>query len=307
MNTAQQNERELAAAAEIARPANALRVGDSFLLPLGYVDPTGQVHREVQLRSITGLEQQLVSSFPLSAPSAQAITELLTRCVKRIGKITAIDAALIQDLLVGDREYLLLKLYQITFGGTVYALWRCPSAHCAEVSEVPLQLEDFHIEAPPVEKRTYWEEVGSGHTRKIPFRLPTGGDQEALAGSGALHYEAQTELLIERCLLESFPPDEGLSKEEQERIAERMQTLAPLLEVELEATCPKCSNSIATRIDVPFLVLQEIKSSGSTLDLAIHTLAFHYHWSESEILSLTPRRRERYLDLLQNELESAAN
>jgi hypothetical protein len=35
----------------------------------------------------------------------------------------------------------------------------------------------------------------------------------------------------------------------------------------------------------------------------VHLLAFYYHWTESEILSLTRSKRQRYLALLAGHLE----
>ncbi|HEX7048849.1 MAG TPA: hypothetical protein VF188_01455 [Longimicrobiales bacterium] len=37
----------------------------------------------------------------------------------------------------------------------------------------------------------------------------------------------------------------------------------------------------------------------------VHHLAFHYHWSEAEILAMTRSKRQRYLSLLAQHLEAA--
>src|SRR5260370_22322490 len=165
----------------VASVGNRLR-GDerSFMLPLGLVDRSGQSHREVQLRPITGYEQQLLASLSPFSSVAEITTQLLARCVYGIGSIRTVDVSLIRALVVGDREYLLLRLYQTTFGETIHALLRCPSEECANVSEVPLQLESFTVEAIPVESWAYSESLESNETKKIVFRLPTGADQEAL-------------------------------------------------------------------------------------------------------------------------------
>jgi hypothetical protein len=34
----------------------------------------------------------------------------------------------------------------------------------------------------------------------------------------------------------------------------------------------------------------------------VHVLAFHYHWSEADILAMSGSRRRRYLGLLANAL-----
>ncbi len=35
----------------------------------------------------------------------------------------------------------------------------------------------------------------------------------------------------------------------------------------------------------------------------VHFLAFHYHWSEKEILSMSRDRRKMYVELLKDEIE----
>jgi hypothetical protein len=84
-----------------------------------------------------------------------------------------------------------------------------------------------------------------------------------------------------------------------------MKGLAPQMEAELEATCPECGAGFSTSIDVPYLALSEMNINDAELDWEIHYLAWHYHWPESEILSLTPARRRRYISQVQRELEGA--
>lgn len=279
----------------------------SFLLPLGYVDSSGRCHREVRLRPMTGREQQLVALLPPTASTAVITTELLARCVQKVGEIENVDAALVRDLLVGDREVLLLRLYQTTFGEKLYVRLQCQAEACAEITEVLLNLEDVTVEASPVTARAFAINVRSNEDEAIRFRLPTGGDQEALANMGNLTEEKEIEALLKRCLIEGTVELGNLSNSDIAQIEEGMMKLAPPIEVELGAVCPKCSTSFTNQIDVPFLVLNEMKSSEASLDFDIHTLAFYYHWTESEIALLTPRKRARYTKLLEDYLEKAVN
>ena len=46
------------------------------------------------------------------------------------------------------------------------------------------------------------------------------------------------------------------------------------------------------------LLQSELGVAVDRLFAEVHTLAYHYHWSEHEILSLPRARRHRYLELL---------
>src|SRR5207302_1668287 len=47
---------------------------------------------------------------------------------------------------------------------------------------------------------------------------------------------------------------------------------------------------------------QEAAADLARTDQEVHLLAYHYHWSPSEILGLSVRRRARYLRVLEDEL-----
>jgi hypothetical protein len=57
--------------------------------------------------------------------------------------------------------------------------------------------------------------------------------------------------------------------------------------------------------DTATYLLQELDARAARLLEEVHALAFHYHWSEREILAMAPTRRERYLSLLADALRGA--
>jgi hypothetical protein len=284
----------------------SLRAPGTFFLPLGFVDDQGRCHREVELRPLTGHEQRLLTCAPPSLPVALIITELLGRTLKRLGSMPAVDRGLVRGLLPGDREFLLLKLYQMTFGNNLLAVLNCPVESCGEWLELPIAIEQCVPEAPPVGSRTWLLKTAEEGGRSLRFRLPTGADQEALSSLREIAPEALRQRLLLACCAE---PDgmavAGLSPEECACIEEQMNRLAPQIEVEVEAVCPECGAGFAARIDVPYLALSEMNVNEAELDWEIHYLAWHYHWPETEILALTPGRRRRYISLVQRELEGS--
>jgi hypothetical protein len=60
---------------------------------------------------------------------------------------------------------------------------------------------------------------------------------------------------------------------------------------ELASVCPACGASHPVALD-PYLVTRR---SPRELYDEVHLLAWHYHWSEAEILALPRDRRQLYL------------
>ena len=88
-------------------------------------------------------------------------------------------------------------------------------------------------------------------------------------------------------------------------IAELMEQLDPQAELRMEVSCPECGESFPALLDAAAFLLQEIGQHAEHLYRQIHSLALHYHWSEAEILDLSPVKRRRYLELLADSLSES--
>lgn len=103
-----------------------------FALPGGFYKNEA-CFREVKLHPPTGRVEELLGGASNSRFLASAITTLLAYCIERIGPITEITPEIVRDLLVGDRDYLVLKLRQMTIGDRVEATLVCPNTHCGKI------------------------------------------------------------------------------------------------------------------------------------------------------------------------------
>ncbi|HUZ03482.1 MAG TPA: hypothetical protein VMU89_24315 [Thermomicrobiaceae bacterium] len=267
-------------------------------LPGGLVLDDGQRIELAELRPLSGREEDWLATHP-GVPSAVATTHLLGSCVVRLGD-TKTGPELARRLLVGDRDYLMLQLRRLTLGERVSAVVGCPA--CGERMDV-----DFRVDDVPVEWRP---QVATNHLvtmdapaagdavppRTVRVRLPNGADQEAVLG---LEASIAVERLLARCLVE---PDAALTAKERVAVIEALDRLAPQVEVELDLTCPECAHELVVPFDTTAFFLDEVRQSNAHLLREVHTLAFHYHWSETEILELTRARRRAYLSLLSDAL-----
>jgi hypothetical protein len=292
-----------------------------FTLPGGYVADDGALHCEVELSPLTGRLEERLFDAPIHTPSASVITILLAGCIKRLGTLATVDAEVVKGLLVGDREYLLVRLRQMAFGHKVEAVWNCANAHCQKPMDISFSLAELPIERKAVAARFFTHKfsfVDSGGAVEAPgldgcevkFRLPTGADQEALAAIFHSDPAAAVYQLLARCL-QSGSGSRSLDVAEvaqwpaaaRHELYEAMGRLAPQVAIELDLTCPECRTSFVADFDCATFFLAEMTANARRLEREVHLLARHYHWSEQEILSLTRKKRRRYIELLQDEIE----
>jgi len=265
-------------------------IENTFSLPGGLMLQQGQLLIEASLRPLSGREEEWLAHHR-STPNAVRVSWLLKQCLLSVAD-QPVNGDLVRRLLVADRQYLTLQLRRLTLGDQIQAVVPCPE--CNRKMDVDFRLDDVPVESRPQNASSFMAEV-SGRT--VCFRLPTGGDEEAVLGSGT--NDAVQELLG-RCIL-----DDGgcaLSLEEQSVVIAEMESVAPQMEVELDLTCPECAHHFLLPFDTTAFFFEEMAVKGEELLHEVHALAFYYHWSESDILKLDRRRRRAYLALLNESL-----
>ena len=116
-----------------------------FTLPRGYVDPAGQVHREGMMRLATARDEiEPLRDADVRANEAYLSVLLIARTVTRIGDVTDISPALVEELFAADFDHL-QKLYErLNTDGEAVGVVNCPS--CAHEFEVDLtDIEDGRL------------------------------------------------------------------------------------------------------------------------------------------------------------------
>jgi len=250
---------------------------------------------EAELRPLTGYEEEWLARHR-GTPSAPAVTRLLSACLVRLDDVTR-SQELVRRILVGDRDFLMLQLRRMTLGEKISAVVVCPA--CSAKMDADFKASDVQIDRHPQTAMTYTLEFnpGEGAGRTVRFRLPTGADQEDILGLDA---DSAVDVLLIHCLVDDG--GEPLSAEERIAVINAMEQLAPKIDLELDLTCPECSHAFVEPFDTTAFFLKEMSVNGDQLLREVHFLAFHYHWSEADILSLTRERRRAYLRLLSDAL-----
>lgn len=289
-----------------------------YILPGGYVDAHGALHQEVELTSPSGREEELLAERQ-SLTSPALITTLLSCCVRRIGTISPVSEDIARRLLVADRHYLLLKLREATFGVHVQATVQCAWADCSKKVDIDFSLQDIPVRAAPEKGPFHAVELSAEAAfrsntgeeyREVSFRLPNGEDQEQISFLVVEDGAKALTMLLQRCIQRIGPlHDPGfdvirwLSPLARQEIERHMEAVAPQVDLALEVNCPECNREFVAPFDLQEFFLKELEASLKLLYREVHYLAYHYHWSEREIMAMPREKRRKYIAVLAEEME----
>lgn len=274
-------------------------------LPGGYLDSSGSIHKEIVLIPLSGRDEELLTKY--NYPSAELVTELITCCVLRLGEIQPVTHEMAASLLVADREFILLMLRRATFGDKVESTLPCPWPDCGKNIDI-----DFNISSIPITRLdtvlpVYEAEILS---HQVLYRLPNGTDQEFIANSVKTNEANVTSLLLQRCILQidntlspTLEDIQCLHADIRLEVEKSLEARAPNLDLTMELDCPECSRTFIAPFELQDFFFSEVKTNIDLLYREIHYLAFHYHWSESEIMQMPRERRRRYIQVLADEIE----
>lgn len=117
----------------------ALQTEVEFVLPKGYVDEDGNLHRKGVMRLATAADEILPMKDPrVQANPAYLTVILLSRVITRLGELRSINPKVIEGLFAGDLAYLQDFYRRINENGHGEIKATCPKCeHAFEVEAVP--------------------------------------------------------------------------------------------------------------------------------------------------------------------------
>lgn len=199
------------------------------------------------------------------------------------------------DLPLGRRDALLLTLRTRLLGERMEAVAACPA--CGERAEFSFTTADVRVPPP---------EADPGHPTvraegyEVAFRLPASADLAALRH--APDVASARRMLLARCVVEARHGEDEAGPDELPEavvaaVAAEMSRLDPQADVRLATACPACAHTWEARFDIAAFLWTEIDAWARRTLREVHLLATAYGWSERDILSLTPWRRQVYLNM----------
>jgi hypothetical protein len=117
-------------------------------------------------------------------------------------------------------------------------------------------------------------------------------------------------LVLERCVRDCSIKDQqsgALPAWVAEEVATLMSQRDPQGELMLNLTCPACGCDLNALLDAGSFFFRDLAMRVKHLYREVHLLAYHYHWSEGEIMAMTATKRHRYLQLLEEMLSGGSH
>jgi len=115
----------------------ALQTEYTFTLPRGYVDGAGKVHKEGVMRLATAMDEIAPLRDPRVRNNQAYLTViLLSRVIVRLGTLTEITPAVVENLFAADLAYLQTLYRRINEEGSTLIQVVCPN--CQQTIEVDL-------------------------------------------------------------------------------------------------------------------------------------------------------------------------
>lgn len=282
----------------------------SVTLPIG-VWKEGERHQDAVVRPLQGRDEAALLESGAPSVRAEWTTAVLHRCLEALGPVRSVPAEMVRSLTVGDREALLLHLRRLTLGDALPCVLTCPA--CGEKMDLELTTRELLLPPQPLGQKEQAVTIEAEETSyRVHFRLPTGADQEAVGELGARDPEAAARQLAGRCVNRVVDgqgtelPEEAWPSALVEQLSDEMEKLDPQAELVINVQCPACERDFSFLFDTATYFSEELERREAQLYREVHTLAWYYHWSEAEIMSLTLQERARYIGLINETLSEGS-
>jgi hypothetical protein len=208
-------------------------------------------------------------------------------------------------LPIGARDAHLLRLRESLFGRSIAAVSRCPQ--CGEKLDAAFKVDDVCdagakaidrlSDDPSPDMQTHHLDI-DGYA--IAYRLPTSAD--LIAVSRLPGDSAPQHALLQRCVISAHQRGiltsvDVLPHKVITALSDDMANADPQAQIELALSCPACGHAWHALFDIAAFLWSEVHAWADRILHEVHTLARAYGWREPDILAMSARRRQIYLDL----------
>ena len=220
-------------------------------LPGGFLTATGEIITEAEVRELNGSDEEAIAR---ATNVGRALLTILNRGTVRIGNQRA-DEKLLDQLLSGDRDMLVLGILKATFGKTADLGGYCEG--CAEVKTVQVDLDtDIKVKAllDPINDRVFTVE---GRDRTYTVHLPTGITQKEMLQNTDKTSAELTTLMLENTVLKidaspvlSKVQIQNLGLVDRRTISEAInkRLCGPQFDA-VKVSCPDCESEVSVPVN----------------------------------------------------------
>lgn len=239
----------------------------TFELEVGYTDENGTTHKEVEIREITGYDEEQLAKAEVRQNVGKLMTTLLASVVVRIGELTPKDMnktkweKVFRSLPMGDRDTCIKEIRVFTNGEELELNLKCEGCkskitHFADLVEdiETRSLEVDALEVPFTLPKGIKNKEGQVF-KEGTLRLVTGEDQEALDATARKNPGAANTELIARVVNEisgygkiGLSDVRGMSVRDREYLIKLVNKYQFGPKFEISFSCPSCGEEIETGV-----------------------------------------------------------
>lgn len=236
----------------VQKEVNIIAPSDTTVtLPGGYLTATGELVTTAEVRELNGTDEEAISK---SNTIGKAIITILNRGVVKIGEEKATEKMLDQ-LLSGDRDMLLLAIFKATFGRTADLDTMCFGCNQSKVVTINID-EDIKVKilTDPINERVF---TVDGKRNVFTVQLPTGvAQKEMIFNSDKTVAELNTIMLentvmkIDNSPVVSKLQVQNLSIVDRRKITEAInkRLIGPQFD-DVKVTCPDCESEVIVPVN----------------------------------------------------------
>ena len=201
---------------------------------------------------------------------------------------------LVEMLSIGRRDALLLQLREQVFGSELVMTTACPC--CGQVLEMDMPTSALKTAVVPEEKaRVALQDY------LVSFRLPNSRDLAVCVG---FEPAQSRRMILSRCIEEASGKGQPVAVEELSdtvlnEVEERIAAMDAQAEVLFDFECAECGEKWKQIFDVVSFFWTEIDAWARRILLEVNVLARAYGWCESDVLTMSPARRQIYIAMAQ--------
>jgi hypothetical protein len=221
-------------------------------LPAGFITPDGEVIKTAEVRELNGKDEEYIGK---SQNVGKAFNTILTRAVVKIGDLPASEG-LLDSMLSGDRDALMLGIFKATFGKTTEVACYCGG--CDNFKDVEVDIDrDIKVKilVDAIADRTF---TVNGKSSVYEVTLPTGVVQKELSINTDRNGAEQTTVLLQHTILEidgkpvmGKPQVQAIGLVDRKKIGEEIakRLPGPVFD-DIIIDCPDCGGKVVVPINI---------------------------------------------------------
>jgi hypothetical protein len=199
-------------------------------------------------------------------------------------------------LSIGQRNAGLLRLRELTVGTMLEAVAVCSS--CSGELEISFQTSDISYDEfrglTPVEHDLQFEDYA--------LRVRPLNSVDMAMARRWRRPDRGAQMLVRRCVTSATRAGapvlpELLPEGVLTAVADALGDYDPQADVQLALSCPDCGHEFGMGFDIEEYFWVEVAARAMRVLREIHILARAYGWREADILAMSTRRRQAYLEL----------